>query len=97
MKTIHTVDADFIDSLNESAKSCHPDEFFCMVRQKNGVVNELVLVPRTICGSNHCVFSEWMSPIDFSIVGTAHSHPERINKASDEDLTLFANLGGIHL
>lgn len=96
MKTIHTVDADFIDSLNESAKSCHPDEFFCMVRQKNGVVNELVLVPGTICGSNHCVFSEWMSPIDFSIVGTAHSHPERINKASDEDLTLFANLGGIH-
>ena len=37
-----------------------------------------------------------MSPIDFSIAGTAHSHPGYSNEASDDDLTLFANMGGIH-
>ncbi|MCQ2052809.1 MAG: Mov34/MPN/PAD-1 family protein [archaeon] len=96
MKTIRAVDIDFIDSFNESAKACYPNEFTCMVRQENGVINEMILLPGTLYGDSHSSFSEWMSPIDFSIAGTAHSHPGYSNKASDEDILLFANMGGIH-
>ena len=96
MKKIYAVDADFIDGFNESAKSCYPDEFLCMIRQTDGVVDEMVLLPGTVFGDSHSFLSEWMSPIDYSIAGTAHSHPGYSNEASDEDLGLFANMGGIH-
>ena len=96
MKKIYAVDVDFIDGLNESARSCYPDEFLCMVRQTDGVVDEMVLLPGTVFGDSHSFLSEWMSPIDFSIAGTAHSHPGYSNEASDDDLSLFANMGGIH-
>ena len=96
MKKIYAVDVDFIDGFNESAKSCFPDEFLCMVRQTDGVVDEMVLLPGTVYGDSHSFLSEWMSPIDFNIAGTAHSHPGYSNEASDDDLTLFANMGGIH-
>ena len=42
MRKIYAVDADFIDGFNESARSCYPDEFLCMVRQTDGVVDEMV-------------------------------------------------------
>ena len=96
MTRIHAVDIDFIDGFNESAKSCYPDEFLCMVRQTDGVIDEMVLLPGTVYGDSHSFLSEWMSPIDFSIAGTAHSHPGYSNEASDDDLSLFANMGGIH-
>ena len=96
MRRIYAVDVDFIDGFNESARSCYPDEFLCMVRQTEGVVDEMVLLPGTVFGDSHSFLSEWMSPIDFSIAGTAHSHPGYSNEASDDDLTLFANMGGIH-
>lgn len=96
MKKIHAVDIDFIDGFNESAKSCYPNEFLCMVRQNDGVIDEMVLLPGTVYGDSHSFLPEWMSPIDFSIAGTAHSHPGYSNEASDDDLSLFANMGGIH-
>ena len=96
MKKIYAVDIDFIDGFNESAKSCYPNEFLCMVRQNEGVIDEMVLLPGTVYGDSHSFLSEWMSPIDFSIAGTAHSHPGYSNEASDDDLSLFANMGGIH-
>ena len=96
MNKIKGVSIDFIDGFNESAKSCYPDEFLCMVRQTDGVVDEMVLLPGTVFGDSHSFLSEWMSPIDFSIAGTAHSHPGYSNEASDDDLSLFANMGGIH-
>ena len=96
MKKIYAVDIDFIDGFNESAKSCYPDEFLCMVRQTDGVVDEMVLLPGTVFGDSHSFLSEWMSPIDYNIAGTAHSHPGYSNEASDDDLALFANMGGVH-
>ena len=96
MTRIYAVDIDFIDGFNESAKSCYPDEFLCMVRQTDGVIDEMVLLPGTVYGDSHSFLSEWMSPIDYNIAGTAHSHPGYSNEASDEDLSLFANMGGIH-
>ena len=96
MKKIYAVDVDFIDSLNESAKSCYPDEFLCMVRQENGVVNEMVMLPGTVFGNEHSFLSEWMAPVDYNLAGTAHSHPGYSNEASEQDLSLFSNMGGVH-
>ena len=96
MTPVRAVDIELIDNFNESAKACYPDEFLCMVRQEDGVINELVLLPGTVYGDSHSFLSEWMAPVDYNIVGTVHSHPGYSNEPSDEDLSMFSNMGGIH-
>ena len=65
MNRIRGVSIDFIDSLNESAKSTYPDEFICLHREHDGVIDELVMLPGTIFGDSHSVIFDWMDPVDF--------------------------------
>jgi len=86
--------------LLESAKSTHPNEFAGLLRadtiEKDTII-EVVLLPGTISGSSHAIFQFHMQPIDFSIVGTIHSHPSYSWKPSSADLQLFQKHGRIHL
>lgn len=90
------VSVDFIDGLNESAKSTYPDEFICLHREHDGIIDELVLLPGTIFGDEHSIIFDWMDPIDFNRTGSAHSHPGFSAEASDDDLDVFRHMGGIH-
>lgn len=90
------VSIDFIDGLNESAKSTYPDEFICLHREHDGIIDELVLLPGTIFGDEHSIIFDWMDPIDFNRTGSAHSHPGFSAEASDDDLDVFRHMGGIH-
>jgi len=86
--------------LLESAKSSHPNEFAGLLRadtiEKDTII-EVVLLPGTISGSSHAIFQFHMQPIDFSIVGTIHSHPSYSWKPSSADLQLFQKHGRIHI
>ena len=44
------VSVDFIDGFNESAKSTYPDEFICLHRVHDGLIDEMVMLPGTIYG-----------------------------------------------
>ncbi len=96
MNKIYAVDIDFIDSFNEAAKNCYPTEFLCMVRETDGVISDMILLPGTIYGDSHSFLNEWMAPIDYNLAGSAHSHPGYENEPSDDDLSLFSNMGGVH-
>ena len=91
------VDVDLIDGLNEAARSTYPDEFLCMLREEDGIITEMVILPGTVFGDSHSFLNQWMAPVDYSIAGTAHSHPGFSNEASDADLDFFSNMGGVHL
>ena len=97
MTRIYGVDVDFLDAFNAAAKSTYPDEFLCLMRAEDGVIIEMVMLPGTVYGDSHSFLNEWMAPIDYSIIGSAHSHPGYSNEASDDDRTYFANMGGVHL
>ncbi len=97
MSKIRGIHAELLEAINESARSVHPDEFLCMLREKDGIISELVLLPGTVYGDSHSFMSDWMAPVDFSLVGTVHSHPGYSNEPSDEDLDYFSNMGGIHI
>ena len=96
MKKLYGVSVDFIDGFNESAKSTYPDEFICYHRAEEGVVTEMLLVPGSIFGESHSFINEWMTPIDYSRSGSAHSHPGFSNEPSNADLTFFSQMGGVH-
>lgn len=96
MKRVYGVSVDFIDGFNESAKSTYPDEFICYHRAEEGVVTEMLLVPGSVFGESHSFINEWMTPIDYSRSGSAHSHPGFSNRPSEADVTFFGQMGGVH-
>ena len=54
-------------------------------------------LPGTVSGDVHAVFQLHMLPIDFSVVGTVHSHPSGNYRPSEADLHLFSKFGRIHI
>jgi len=84
----------------ECAKSSYPNEFGGLLKvdeDEKNVISELVLLPGTISGDSHAIFKLHMLPIDFTIVGTVHSHPSNSANPSDADLQLFRKRGKIHI
>jgi len=71
-----------LDLILECSKSNYPNEFGGLLRvdalSKNTII-EVVILPGTISGDSHAIFKLHMLPIDFSMVGTVHSHPSLIN------------------
>jgi len=88
-----------LDLIFECAKSNFPNEFGGLLRVDDAkdVISEIVIIPGTISGDSHAIFKMHMMPIDFSIVGTVHSHPSPSANPSDADLHLFRKHGRIHI
>lgn len=81
----------------EASKSSYPEEFGAFLRAEKGVIRELILLPGTVTGERHASFKLYMLPIDFTIVGTVHSHPSGACYPSEADLLLFSKYGWVHI
>ncbi|MEA4976955.1 MAG: Mov34/MPN/PAD-1 family protein [Methanomassiliicoccaceae archaeon] len=97
MKKIRGIYIELVDAFNDAASSTYPEEFLSMMREDDGIISELILIPGTVYGDSHSFLNDWMAPVDFSLVGTVHSHPGYSNEPSDDDLQYFANYGGVHI
>ncbi|UCD13250.1 MAG: Mov34/MPN/PAD-1 family protein [Thermoplasmatales archaeon] len=89
-----------LDLIIECAKSSYPNEFGGLLRVdaiSKKTITEVVILPGTISGDSHAIFRLHMLPIDFSIVGTVHSHPTPNARPSKADLALFNKYGKIHI
>lgn len=80
-----------------ASKSQYPEEFGAMLRVDGDVIDELVLLPGTVSGERHAIFYFHNLPIDFTIVGTVHSHPSGDCYPSEADLDLFRRHGWVHI
>jgi proteasome lid subunit RPN8/RPN11 len=84
----------------ESSKSNYPQEFGALLRvdrvEKTTII-EVILLSGTISGDSHAIFHLHMLPVDYSVVGTVHSHPSSIARPSEADLDLFSHFGRIHI
>ena len=84
----------------EASKSNYPKEFGGLLRVNTNLkdtISEVVLLPGTVSGDSHAIFQLHMLPIDFSIIGTVHSHPSPVPRPSDADLHLFEKFGRVHI
>jgi len=61
------------------------------------VIEEAIVLPKTIYGEGFASTYLNMKPIDSSIIGSAHSHPTANNKPSAQDLRFFESFGLVHL
>jgi proteasome lid subunit RPN8/RPN11 len=82
-----------MDGILSYSKGTYPDEAILLLsgRKSEGriVVEELEIPPLAVHGSGFSSFNLNMLPIDFSVVGTVHSHPSGVLKPSVPDLNNF--------
>ena len=88
-----SLSAELLDSIFEGAKRLYPKETFLLLRgkkRKNEIhVLELVVPPLATYGYGFANLPFHMLPLDFSMVGTVHSHPSGNISPSSVDLNHF--------
>jgi proteasome lid subunit RPN8/RPN11 len=91
-KTI-IIERTVIDSILSHAQMLYPSESILLLRGKAEkhkiVVNDIQIPPLATHGNTFSTFPLHMLPIDFSIMGTAHSHPSGALRPSLTDLNKF--------
>jgi proteasome lid subunit RPN8/RPN11 len=87
------IDTDVLRAIQEFAENNHPNEIIVLLRGKregdNIHITEFLLPPFGFGGRGFASFPTHMLPIDFSIMGTAHSHPSGVLKPSTGDFHNF--------
>ncbi len=85
-----SIPRNLLDTILEGAKQLYPRESFLLLRGKKSKgaihVSDLVVAPFAVHGKGFAGFSSHMLPMDFSIVGTVHSHPSGNTQPSHVDL-----------
>lgn len=81
----------------EASKDAYPHEFAAGMREIDGIISELILVPGTIAGPTSALLRLHNLPIDYSMVGVAHSHPSSNISPSPNDLSMFGRYGRVHI
>ena len=88
-----SMSAELLDSIFEGAKRLYPKETFLLLRGKKGKgtirVLELVVPPLAVYGYGFANLPFHMLPMDFSVVGTVHSHPSGNINPSSVDINHF--------
>ena len=85
--------AELLESIFEGAKRLYPKETFLLLRGKKSKgtirVSDLVVPPLAVYGYGFANLPFHMLPMDFSVVGTVHSHPSGNINPSSVDLNHF--------
>jgi proteasome lid subunit RPN8/RPN11 len=88
-----SMSTELLDSIFEGAKRLYPKETFLLLRGKKSKdeirVSDLVVPPLAVYGYGFANLPFHMLPMDFSIVGTVHSHPSGNINPSSVDLNHF--------
>jgi proteasome lid subunit RPN8/RPN11 len=88
-----SISAELLDAIFEGAKRLYPKETFLLLRGKKSkneiCVSELVVPPLAVYGYGFANLPFHMLPMDFSVVGTVHSHPSGNIRPSSVDLNHF--------
>ncbi|MFA5332727.1 MAG: Mov34/MPN/PAD-1 family protein [Methanoregula sp.] len=94
---IQGIRQELLDLLLELGRENHPNEFVALLRERDGIIEELNLLPGTIAGENSASLLFDMMPLDTHLAGSAHSHPNGVIRPSDADINFFPRAGRFHL
>jgi proteasome lid subunit RPN8/RPN11 len=79
-----------LDAILENARAEYPREMLLLLRGKakkeHTEITDLIIPPLATHGQSFASFPAHMLPMDFSLVGSVHSHPSGSAKPSVEDL-----------
>jgi proteasome lid subunit RPN8/RPN11 len=82
-----------LDSIFEGARQLYPKETILMLRGKKSKdtirITDLIVPPLATYGHGFASYPFHLLPMDFSLVGTVHSHPSGNKMPSNIDLNNF--------
>lgn len=91
-----SIDKEVLELILEGARRLYPKETILLLRGKKGKnyieINVLLIPPLANYGRGFASLPLQMLPIDFSVLGTAHSHPSGNLMPSHADLNHFFGL-----
>jgi len=90
------ISKNLLDNLILASRNTFPNEFICLLAEKNNVLCEFVILPSTY-GNDFSNIRLDLVPMDSSIKGSFHSHPQGSCFPSKQDLKVFAGLGEVNL
>lgn len=88
---------ELLSLLLELGRDSHPNEFVALLRERDGVIEELNMLPGTITGGESASLFFDMMPLDTHLAGSAHSHPNGVLRPSNADVNFFPRSGRYHL
>ncbi len=94
---VDAIEREVMELLLEVSKESHPNEFAGVLRAEGTRITEVMLVPGTVSGDRSALMQLHMLPIDFTVVGTVHSHPTGNPHPSDADRRLFGKFGYVNI
>lgn len=94
---IRGIKQDLLSLLLEMGRENHPNEFVALIRERDGIMDEVTLLPGTIAGEDSASLFYDMMPLDTHVAGSAHSHPNGALRPSDADVNFFPRTGRYHL
>ncbi len=84
------VERGLLSEMLDFARERHPKEAILLLRGKSKggklTITEYLFPPLATTGSAFALYPLYMLPIDFSILGTAHSHPSGSLQLSPQDM-----------
>jgi proteasome lid subunit RPN8/RPN11 len=86
-----------LELIMAAARENYPNEWSGQLRARRGVIFELTMLPGTLVGRDNALVNLWMLPIDYSVVGSVHSHPSGNISPSGADLEFFSKFGTVHI
>ena len=97
MSGIGAIEREALEFILQASRASHPREFAGILRAREGVIYEILLLPGTSSSSGSALLRPHMLPLDPSACGTVHSHPSASSRPSEEDLRFFAKFGRVHI
>jgi proteasome lid subunit RPN8/RPN11 len=94
---VRGIQKELLSLLLEVGKERHPFEYAGLLRETDGVIDELTLLPGTTSNQRSASLFLDMMPLDVHVAGSVHSHPTGVLHPSDADLSFFPRTGRYHI
>jgi len=94
---IRGIRRDLLTLLLQLGQEQHPNEFAGLLREHDGTIAEINLLPGTTSNEQSASLFLDMMPLDTHLAGSAHSHPNGVLFPSDADLGFFPRTGRYHV
>jgi proteasome lid subunit RPN8/RPN11 len=94
---IRGIKKELLTLLLELGHDSHPNEFVALLCERDGVIEELNMLPGTVTGESSASVLFDMMPLDTHLAGSAHSHPNGVLRPSSADVHFFPRAGRFHL
>ena len=91
---IKAIQKNVLSLLLQIGKDSYPNEFLAQLLHKDGIINDVSIIPGTITSPVMAYIRDDVRPIMTNLAGTAHSHPNGILRPSSTDALHFSKIGG---